>query len=159
MALKTTYNHEPGTCQYCDASRREVDNALAESLDGLVEMLEEDMYPLDIPMGKCPTKPDILPSILQEAQALVHGARNESYGMPWEDYERTVALFKTMIGDKKIADMSATDGMMFMVCVKLSRQAHSHKRDNLVDACGYLECINWSLQQISPDNKADQGVS
>jgi hypothetical protein len=69
MTLKTMYNHEPGTCQYCDARRRKVDyerdNALAESLDGLVEMLEEDMYPLDIPMGKCTTKQDILPGYVK----------------------------------------------------------------------------------------------
>jgi hypothetical protein len=43
MTLKTMYNHEPGTCQYCDARRRKVDyerdNALAESLDGLVERI------------------------------------------------------------------------------------------------------------------------
>jgi len=81
-----------------------------------------------------------------EAQRLVHGDRNETYGYPWQDYARTVGAFKALMGDKSISDMTAEDGMLFMVCVKLSRQINLPKRDNLVDAAGYLECINWSVE-------------
>jgi len=86
-------------------------------------------------------------SILNEAYDLVHGDRNEDYGDPWQDYERTVGAFKALMGEKKISEMTPEDGMMFMVCVKLSRQINAPKRDNLVDAAGYLECIQWSLEQ------------
>jgi len=99
----------------------------------------------DVPLGPCPTRELLYQSILEEAQSLVHGDRNATYGFPWEDYARTVGAFKALMGDKKIADMTPEDGMMFMVCVKLSRQINLPKRDNLVDAAGYLECINWSI--------------
>lgn len=80
-------------------------------------------------------------SILTEAEKLIHGARNETYGDATEDYTRTVGLFKEMYGDLKVSDLTAIHGMMFMVCVKLSREAHLHKRDNLLDAAGYLALI------------------
>ena len=104
-----------------------------------INMLE-DMPSLGILSGE-----SLRVSILEEAQSLVHGARNKTYGNPWEDYGRTVGAFKALMGDKKISDMTAEDGIMFMVCVKLSRQVNLPKRDNLVDAAGYLECLQWSI--------------
>jgi len=83
-------------------------------------------------------------SILVEAESLVHGARNGTYGNPKQDYERTVNLFKILMGDKKVTDMTPEDGITFMICVKLSREAFMHKRDNLVDVAGYCECLDWS---------------
>jgi hypothetical protein len=83
-------------------------------------------------------------SILLEAQSLVHGDRNSAYGNPKEDYTRTVSLFKTLMGEKKCSEMTPEDGILFMICVKLSREAHLHKTDNLVDICGYAACKEWS---------------
>lgn len=34
------------------------------------------------------------------------------------------------------------EGVLFMVCVKLSRETHLPKRDNRVDACGYINCLD-----------------
>ena len=87
-------------------------------------------------------------SILEEAQGLVHGDRNNDYGNPWEDYARTVDIFKVLMGEKKISDMTALDGIMFMVCVKLSREVNAPGRDNLVDLAGYAECYEWSKENV-----------
>jgi len=88
-------------------------------------------------------------SILVEAEKLVHGDRNATYGPPWEDYARTVGAFIALMGpDKKISEMTPRDGMMFMVCVKLSREINLPKRDNCVDAAGYLECIQWAKDEM-----------
>jgi len=76
-------------------------------------------------------------TILQEAQALVYGSRQGDYGHPREDYQRTVAIFRAITGH----DLTAAEGVWFMIAVKLSRQSRQHKRDNLTDLCGYTECL------------------
>lgn len=88
---------------------------------------------------------------LLEAHRLVHGDRGETYGHPAEDYARTVALFNTLTG----CDLTAEDGVLFMVCVKLSRLGFglrnelppSKLRDSIVDAAGYLDCLWQTLEE------------
>lgn len=83
--------------------------------------------------------------ILLEAHKLITGARQDAYSHPAEDYGRTVAIFNAATGHK----LSTLDGIMFMVCVKLSRMAHErstgvHHKDNIVDAAGYLGCYEMA---------------
>ena len=80
-------------------------------------------------------------SILTEAQSLVHGPRQDAYGHPVGDFSRTASLANVLLGGKLREDLDARDVALFMVCVKLSREVNQHKRDNLVDAAGYLECL------------------
>lgn len=79
-------------------------------------------------------------SILTEAHALVHGDRQATYGHPAVDFSRTAALVNVLLAHKLSADLGPEDVALLMVAVKLSRECHEHKRDNLVDAAGYLEC-------------------
>ena len=79
-------------------------------------------------------------SILTEAHGLVHGDRQASYGHPAVDFGRTAGLANILLASKLKSDLGPEDIATLMVCVKLSRECHEHKRDNLVDACGYLEC-------------------
>lgn len=80
-------------------------------------------------------------SILQEAQRLVSGARNQDYGHPFHDFSRTAGMLNALFKHKLIADFNAQDVGIIMVCVKLSRQMNKAKRDNLVDGAGYLAAI------------------
>lgn len=82
-------------------------------------------------------------SVLQEADALINGSRNGDYGPPRQDYLCAVHMYRAWSVHKYPDGArieSPEDGLMFMVFVKLSREAHKHKRDNLVDAAGYLGC-------------------
>lgn len=83
-------------------------------------------------------------SVLLEAERLVNGDRAKAYGPIRVDYARTVALFKLLSG----LDLTPEQGVLFMVCVKLSRSANAFKRDNFVDLCGYASKLNDMLEGI-----------
>jgi hypothetical protein len=81
-------------------------------------------------------------SVLKEADRLINGDRRDAYGHPLDDYSRTAAMFSAWLGDEVLKrPLTAEETEMFMVIVKLSRQRNQEKRDNLVDAAGYLGCI------------------
>jgi hypothetical protein len=86
-------------------------------------------------------------SVLTEAQGLVHGDRNAAYGSPLSDYTRTAGMVSAMLAHKLKEPLSAEDCAMIMCCVKLSRQAHKSKRDNMTDLAGYAECVQWMLDE------------
>jgi hypothetical protein len=86
-------------------------------------------------------------SVLTEAQGLVHGDRNASYGAPLDDFNRTAGMVSAMLAHKLTAPLTAEEIGMIMVCVKLSRQTHSPKRDNCTDGAGYFECIQWCIDE------------
>jgi hypothetical protein len=92
-------------------------------------------------------------SILQEAESLINGDRRASYGHPLDDYTRTAGLVNAAFADKLKEPLSPEDMMMVMVLVKLSRQRNLPKRDNLVDACGYLGCIELAEQKRNSEPK------
>jgi hypothetical protein len=82
--------------------------------------------------------------IIREAFELVTGDRQKAYNHPLEDYQRTVNIFNALYG----ADvMTAEDGVLFMICMKLSRLMNELDNnlevpDNTRDAIGYLGCLN-----------------
>lgn len=86
-------------------------------------------------------------SVLLEAQGLVHGDRNAAYGSPLSDYTRTAGMVSAMLAHKLKEPLTAEDCAMIMCCVKLSRQAHKPKPDNMVDLAGYAECIQWMIDE------------
>jgi hypothetical protein len=86
-------------------------------------------------------------SVLTEAQGLVHGDRNGDYGHPLDDWSRTAAMVSAMLGHKLREPLTAEDSVMFMVCVKLSREVNRPKRDNRTDGAGYFECLDWIVDE------------
>ena len=74
---------------------------------------------------------------LDKAKKLVYGDRNESYGHPYEDFNRTAKIWEALLGTSVTPQQVA----MCMVGVKLSRHVHRPKPDNIVDICGYAECL------------------
>lgn len=74
-------------------------------------------------------------SILDEAASLVAGDRNADYGDCVADYTDVAVLWSVILGH----EVSARQAALCMCAVKLRREAHRHKRDNLVDLCGYAE--------------------
>ena len=81
--------------------------------------------------------------ILLKAHELVTRDRQNTYSHPLDDYSRTVAIFNALKGEQL---MTAEDGILFMICVKLSRLMHELKtnmdlQDNIIDAAGYIACL------------------
>ena len=78
-------------------------------------------------------------SILDTAKRLTGGERQEDYGHPSDDFERAAQMWTAILGDKlhEGEKVTAEDIPLCMIAVKLARQAHRHKRDNLVDIAGY----------------------
>ena len=81
-------------------------------------------------------------SILTEAHELINGERAESYGPVGENWSRTVQIFNAWTGHT----LSPVEGLKFMVAVKLARETHRHKADNLRDAAGYLGLIETLVE-------------
>lgn len=73
------------------------------------------------------------PTILTEAQRLVYGPREASYGHPHTDFNRTAKIWSAILD----TEVTAKQAALCMVGVKLSREVHRPKTDNLVDLAGY----------------------
>lgn len=86
-------------------------------------------------------------NILEEANSLVHGDRGAAYGHPYIDYECTAAMWQALIKRRYGIDVPLTPDFacLLMTAVKLSREAGKPKRDNRVDAAGYMECADMCL--------------
>ena len=84
-------------------------------------------------------------NILEEANKVTHGDRQEDYDDPEENFMH-IAEIASAILKKKIL---AQDVVMIMLATKLSRESFKHKRDNLVDLAGYA----WVLSRIEGDEK------
>ena len=82
-------------------------------------------------------------SVLLEAEGLVHGDRQASYGHPLDDFTRTAAMASALFG----WDMKAEDVGMFLALVKLSRQRNHPKRDNMTDLAGYAETVQMVIDE------------
>jgi hypothetical protein len=98
--------------------------------------------------------------ILDEADSLINGDRNASYGEPSQDFKRTGVLWSVYLSgvlDRKVAELGFEispelhkviealidpwDVAWMQTLLKSSRSTVSpHKRDHYTDAIGYSAC-------------------
>jgi len=74
-------------------------------------------------------------TILEEAQDLVNGDRQKSYGDAYESFDRIAKMWSAYKGIK----ITPKDVASMMILMKVSRSVTSSKRDNWVDMAGYAE--------------------
>ena len=75
-------------------------------------------------------------TVLDEAKRIVNGDRNEQYGEPEDTFAEIAALWEIYLE----CAISPRDVAMMMILLKVARDNNKHKRDNLVDICGYAAC-------------------
>jgi len=81
--------------------------------------------------------------ILGEAYHLITGPRQDQYSHPYEDYSKVVDIFYGLTGVR----LTVHEALCFMLAVKMARLRTATERggwhhDSLVDAIGYLGCMN-----------------
>jgi hypothetical protein len=72
--------------------------------------------------------------ILLDAHKLINADRQDDYGSPAESLGRISALWSAYLGRA----VTGKDVAVLMALLKLSREAHCHKHDNLLDTAGYI---------------------
>jgi hypothetical protein len=99
-----------------------------------------------VPLEQPEAEPAPRASMLREAETLICGDRNNQYGPPTQDFQRTADLlnalgYKRLDAEDVIHDILPSDVALIIAQVKVSRIIHSrHKRDSWVDLAGYAAC-------------------
>ena len=78
---------------------------------------------------------------LDEAQQIIYGDREETYGDPGKNLRHIAAQWDLYLHQKystPLGLLSAEDVCYMMADLKKCRQLHKPKRDNVVDGIGYL---------------------
>ena len=84
-------------------------------------------------------------SLLKAAYATVHAKRAKEYGSFSDNVETAACIFNLLRRKTGQDYVNKQDVAWMMLCLKLAREATKHKRDNLLDAAGYLELIDELL--------------
>lgn len=96
-------------------------------------------------------------TILREAEEIIYGDREETYGHPAKNLKLIAAGWSLYLRQKygkyfgeemdrgcmtmKDIELTPEDVCWMMMELKKCRELNSHKRDNLVDTAGYLALI------------------
>jgi len=91
-------------------------------------------------------------ALLGEAIRLVTGDRNNQYGPPTQDFDRTAIMWTAYLDGRRI--LEAHDVAAMMILLKLSRISWDPtNRDSWVDISGYAAC---GYECVTHNNKEEQ---
>jgi len=82
--------------------------------------------------------------ILDTAKALINGDRQDQYGKPEDSFDTISRFWNTYLVARTRANptagvtMTPKDVCIMMALLKIAREAHQDKQDNLVDVAGYI---------------------
>ena len=82
--------------------------------------------------------------ILKEASKLVVGDRGDDYGPPIIDFTRTAKMWSAILR----IEVRPQDVGLCMIALKMSREVHKHKLDNLVDIVGYAMTVQMVEDEL-----------
>lgn len=85
--------------------------------------------------------------ITTQAQNIVLGDRRYQYGHPAENFQRIADRWTLTLQDKLSSPIDAQDVALAMIDIKIARQQHESKRDNLIDICGYAMALDEAFKQ------------
>lgn len=73
-------------------------------------------------------------NVLERANELIHGQRNNDYGAPLDDFSKTAKMWSAILGVEVTAEQVA----LCMICVKISRLCNTPGHlDSVIDIAGY----------------------
>jgi len=115
--------------------------------DALDKVLEHNKMVHDITTAKAKKEKPRMKSkvsVLEEAQSIIYGDREKTYGHPAKNLKTIASMWTAYMNnmDDGNFNVTAKDVAAMMMLVKVARFANdpSH-RDNLVDVCGYAALI------------------
>jgi hypothetical protein len=85
-------------------------------------------------------------TVLQEADRLVSGDRGSYYGHPLDDFTRTGRMWAAILD---LPEVTPEQVGLCMAALKISREVHRHKRDNIVDLAGYAKTVQLVVEERS----------
>jgi len=79
--------------------------------------------------------------------------REKNYDTPTNNFKRIADFWNTYLKNRANpdADISPEDVGWLMVLMKIAREQHVHKDDNLVDAVGYIICVEKIIEEKDGD--------
>lgn len=100
-------------------------------------------------------------SVIQEAQDIIHGDREQTYGHPAKNLEKIATQWTLYMRQKYNQQvlLSAEDVCWMMSILKMVRQMNADKRDNLIDAIGYVGLIERINENLASDTKGAQSLA
>lgn len=78
--------------------------------------------------------------VLDEANELIHSARNVSYGPPMRNFQRIADLWNVILGEQLSEPITSWQVADMSIAIKLARNIEQPKRDSYVDMAGYAAC-------------------
>lgn len=88
--------------------------------------------------------------MLEEVAGLVAGERNQEYGEPLDNMDRTAKMLSAYLSGRQGSSLSAADVAAFGIILKLGRLAHKrHSMDSWKDIAGYA-AIGYEVVQDAP---------
>jgi hypothetical protein len=105
-------------------------------------------------------KPKVItlePNVFEEAFDIVYGDREQTYGHPAKNLENIADQWGLYLHQKYgvTLELSAEDVCWMMADLKKCRQLNTHKRDNVVDAIGYIGLVQRIEDHKNPENTQD----
>lgn len=78
--------------------------------------------------------------LFNDAKSVINGERQDQYGNPEDVFPDIAVRWSQYLSQllKTPVCLDASDVTFMMADFKMARECHQHKRDNLVDAVGYL---------------------
>ena len=117
-------------------------NTTVEEVAGDIKIVEKLVEEVNKPKKLKAIKPKV--SVLEEAQTIIYGDREKTYGHPAKNLKTIANMWNAYMNnmDDGNFNVTAKDVAAMMMLVKVARFANDPThRDNLVDVCGYAALI------------------